>query len=162
MTYEEILRYARECIGDKCHACPICDGKACGNTIPGPGAKGVGDTAIRNYQKWRDVRINMDTLCGNEDVDTSFELFGKTFKYPFFIAPVGALFLHYSDKYDDRKYVETIIPAANEAGIAAFTGDGQNPAVMEVATKAIEENGGMGVPTLKPWNLEVKIGRAHV
>ena len=94
-------------------------------------------------------------MCGNEDVDTSFELFGKTFKYPFFIAPVGALFLHYSDKYDDRKYVETIIPAANEAGIAAFTGDGQNPAVMEVATKAIEENGGMGVPTLKPWNLEV-------
>ena len=29
-------------------ACPVCNGVACKNQIPGPGAKGVGDTAIRN------------------------------------------------------------------------------------------------------------------
>ena len=29
------------------------------------GAKGVGDTAIRNYNKWADIRVNMDTLCEN-------------------------------------------------------------------------------------------------
>ena len=39
-------------------------------------------------------------------------------------------------------------------GIAAFTGDGVNPLVMEGATAAIKESGGMGVPTIKPWNLE--------
>ena len=97
----------------------------------------------------------MDTLCGNEDVNTEFELFGKKFKHPFFIAPVGAVFLHYSDKYDDLKYNETVVKGAREAGIAAFTGDGQNPVVMEGAAKVIKENGGMGIPTLKPWNLEV-------
>ena len=155
MTYEEIVKVAQECIGDKCKACMVCNGRACRNTVPGPGAKGVGDTAIRNYDKWQEVRVNMDTLCGNKDVDTSFELFGKQFKYPFFIAPVGAVFLHYSDKYDDLKYFETIVPAAVEAGIAAFTGDGQNPVVMEGACKVVGEAGGMAIPTLKPWGLSV-------
>ncbi len=155
MTYEEIVKVAQSCIGEKCHACFICNGKACKNTVPGPGSKGVGDTAIRNYEKWQDIRVNMDTLYGNKDVDTTFELFGKTFKYPFFIAPVGAVFLHYSDKYDDEKYFTTIVPAAREAGIAAFTGDGQNPVVMEGAAQVIKENNGMGIPTLKPWNIHV-------
>ena len=45
-----------------CKMCRICDGRACGNTIPGPGAKGVGDTAIRNYDKWKEIRVNMDTI----------------------------------------------------------------------------------------------------
>ena len=41
-----------------------------------------------------------------------------------------------------------------KAGIAAFTGDGTDPAVMEAAAAAIAKNGGCGVPTVKPWNLE--------
>ena len=61
------------------------------NQIPGPGAKGVGDTAIRNYNKWAEIRVNMDTLCENGIPDTGVELFGKTFKYPFFAGPVGAV-----------------------------------------------------------------------
>ena len=86
MTYQEVLENARGCIGQYCKACAVCNGKACGNKIPGPGAKGVGDTAIRNYEKWQDIRVQMDTLCENRPVDTSLELFGKTFKYPFFAA----------------------------------------------------------------------------
>lgn len=42
-----------------------------------------GDTAIRNYEKWKDIRINMDTLCANKKVDTSLNIFGKSFRYPF-------------------------------------------------------------------------------
>ena len=63
----------------------------CKNQIPGPGAKGVGDTAIRNYNKWADIRVNMDTLCENGTPDTHVELFGRSFKYPFFAGPVGAV-----------------------------------------------------------------------
>lgn len=33
-------------------------------------------------------------------------------------------------------------------------GDGTNPAVMEGAADALKANGGCGVPTVKPWNLE--------
>ena len=63
MNYSDVLNNARQCIGKYCKACPVCNGVACKNQIPGPGAKGVGDTAIRNYNKWADIRVNMDTLC---------------------------------------------------------------------------------------------------
>ena len=46
MNYNEVLANARENIGKLCKACPVCNGLACRNTVPGPGAKGVGDTAI--------------------------------------------------------------------------------------------------------------------
>lgn len=63
MDYNEVLETARTKIGTKCKACPICNGVACRNTMPGPGAKGIGDAAIRNYQKWQEIRVNMDTIC---------------------------------------------------------------------------------------------------
>ena len=104
MTYPEVLANARTCIGQYCKACPVCNGVACKNQIPGPGAKGVGDTAIRNYNKWADIRVNMDTLCPGGAPDTTLELFGKSFRYPFFAGPVGAVNLHYSDTYTDMTY----------------------------------------------------------
>lgn len=53
MDYNEVLETARTKIGTKCKACPICNGVACRNTMPGPGAKGIGDTAaiIRNGRR---------------------------------------------------------------------------------------------------------------
>ena len=137
MNYAEVLANARECIGKYCKACPVCNGVACKNQIPGPGAKGVGDTAIRNYNKWADIRVNMDTLCEGGTPDTTLELFGKQFKYPFFAGPVGAVNLHYSETYTDMTYNDVLVRACAENGIAAFTGDGTNPTVMEMATKAI-------------------------
>lgn len=154
MNYDQVLKQARSDIGKYCKACPVCNGKACGNQIPGPGAKGVGDTAIRNYTKWQEIRVNMDTLCAGGDIDTSCTLFGKEFAYPFFAGPVGAVNLHYSEKYDDVSYNKILVSSCVEAGIAAFTGDGTNPLVMEAATQAVKENGGLGVPTIKPWNLD--------
>lgn len=151
-TYSEVLNDARGCIGNYCKACPECNGKACKNQIPGPGAKGIGDTAIRNYDKWKEIRINMDTLNENQKVDMSLELFGQTFKYPIFAGPVGAVNLHYGDKYNDNEYNDILVSACAKLGIAAFTGDGTNPEVMKGAAKAIQKANGRGVPTIKPWN----------
>ena len=139
MTYEELLENARPEMGKYCKACPVCNGKACGNQMPGPGAKGVGDTAIRNYEKWKDIRINMDTLCANKKVDTSLNIFGKSFRYPFFAGPVGAVNLHYGEKYNDASYNEVLVSACAKAGIAAMTGDGVNADVMKCATEAIKK-----------------------
>jgi 4-hydroxymandelate oxidase len=47
-----------------------------------------------------------------------------------------------------------LVRACAENGIAAFTGDGTNPDVMTMATKAIGAAGGCGVPTIKPWNID--------
>ncbi|MDY5613164.1 alpha-hydroxy-acid oxidizing protein [Dysosmobacter sp.] len=154
MTYQEILANARTCSGPHCKACPVCNGLACKNTIPGPGAKGIGTGAIRNYQKWQELCVNMDTMCENKPVDTTARLFGREFVLPVFAAPVGAMQLHYGDKYNDLEYNDILVSACAQAGIAAFTGDGTNPAVVEAAAEALKKSGGLGVPTIKPWNIE--------
>ena len=154
MNYNEVIAAARGNMG-KCKVCPVCNGVACRNTVPGPGAKGVGDTAIRNYEAWQKIRVNMDTLCPYGDADTRFTLFGRTFTAPLFAGPVGAVTMHYSDRYNDETYNAALVSGCAQAGIAAFTGDGLDANVMVQATKAIGEVGGMGVPTVKPWGLDL-------
>ncbi len=152
MNYQEVLQNARTQIGPYCKACPVCNGLGCKNTIPGPGAKGLGTGFIRNYQKWQEICVNMDTICENKPVDTSFSFFGKALTAPIMAAPVGAMKLHYGDLYDDLAYNDILVSACQSAGIAAFTGDGTNPDVMRGAIAAIAKADGCGVPTIKPWD----------
>ena len=154
MNYSECIEQARKRIANYCKACPECNGKACRNQMPGPGSKGIGDTAIRNYDKWKEIRLQMDTIAENKPVDTSLELFDKTFQYPFFAGPVGAVQLHYGDCQTDVTYNDILVSACAEYGIAAFTGDGIDSNVMVAATKAIQKTDGIGIPTIKPWNLD--------
>ena len=56
MNYTECIENARPRLGKYCKACPECNGRACKNQMPGPGSKGIGDTAIRNYDKWKQIR----------------------------------------------------------------------------------------------------------
>lgn len=152
MTYQELLESARDKIGPYCKACPVCNGRACTNQIPGPGAKGVGDVAIRNFDAWQKIRVNMNTIAENRTPDTSFSFFGFQMRYPIFAGPVGAVNLHYGDSLNDISYNDILVGAAKEAGICAFTGDGTNAEVMKAATRAIEANDGVGIPTVKPWD----------
>ena len=154
MTYQEILDRSREQIGPYCKSCKICNGLTCKSTIPGPGAKGLGTGFIRNYQKWQELCVNMDTICENGPADTTFDFFGHRLALPVMAGPVGTMQLHYGDRYNDMEYNDLLVAACAKAGILAFTGDGTNPAVMEGAVKAIAANHGAGVPTVKPWNKE--------
>lgn len=155
MTFEEVTAAARGKLGTVCKGCAVCNGKACGNKMPGPGSKGMGDTAIRNFDAWRQVRVNMDVLGDTAEPDTGFELFGKQFAAPIFAGPVGAVQLHYGDSYTDLTYNATLVAGCKKAGIAAFTGDGTNPAVMTAAAAAIKAANGVGIPTVKPWNMDI-------
>ena len=152
MTYQEVMEQARGAMGPYCKACPVCNGLACRNTVPGPGAKGIGTGFIRNYQKWQELCVNMDTICENKPVDTRFSFFGETYQLPVFAGPVGAVNLHYGDKFNDMEYNNILVPACADAGIAAFTGDGTNPDVFTAAAAAIGAAGGRGIPTVKPWD----------
>ena len=153
MDWQEALANARGNMGP-CKACQVCDGRACKNTIPGPGAKGRGDVAIRNYACWQDVRVNMDTLHEAAEVSTELELFGRTFALPVFAGPVGAVKLHYGDRFTDAEYNDVLVPASAQAGIAAFVGDGVDPTVLQAGTDAISRVNGAGVPTIKPWDVD--------
>lgn len=154
MTYEELLENARTAMQPHCLACNECNGRACGKKIPGPGSKGVGDGATRNYEGWKKIRVNMDTIHELFEPDTSFDFFGKKMRYPIFAGPVGAVNMHYGDKYNDMEYNDILVRACANAGIIAFTGDGTNPEVLKAASAAIAKSDGCGVPTIKPWDEE--------
>ncbi len=153
MNYNEVLENAKKNMGELCKSCPVCNGRACKNSIPGPGAKGMGDVAIRNFDKWQEIRINMDTITPMGDIDTGLDLFGKHFDLPIFAGPVGAVAMHYGDRYNDAQYNDILVSACAKYGIAAFTGDGMDDNVMKAATDAIGKEGGLGIPTVKPWNM---------
>ena len=153
MEYSEVLSAARE-IMTFCRACPVCNGRACGNSIPGPGCKPPGNAAARNYDKWQEICVNMDTLYAGRPIDISLDLFGHKFAAPIFAAPLGSVAMHYGDKYNDLTYNAVLVPGCAEYGVAAFTGDGVDPAVMKSSVLDMQKVGGMGIPTIKPWNLE--------
>ena len=154
MNYNEIHDAAKTQVGPYCKNCPVCNGLACGNTMPGPGCKFPGNVAARNYSKWQEICVNMDTLCPNAEPDISFELFGKTFSAPIFAAPLGAVDLHYGPKYKDQEYNSILVKAAYEYGVLALTGDGVNPDIMKSAVSDMKKYDGVGIPTIKPWNKE--------
>lgn len=154
MNYNEVLAAARDCVGPYCKACPVCNGRACANAMPGPGSKAPGNVAARNYDKWQEICVNMDTLCPNSDPDVSFELFGRKFSAPIFMAPLGAIDMHYGPKYNDFAYNSLLIKAAYDYGVLALTGDGVNPEIMKSAVQDMIQVEGVGMPTIKPWNKE--------
>lgn len=154
MNYNEIHNAAKDQVGPFCKNCPVCNGRACANTMPGPGCKYPGNVAARNFDKWQEICVNMDTLCPNTDPDVSFEFLGKTFTAPIFAAPLGAVDMHYGPKYKDQQYNSLLIKAAVDYGVLALTGDGVDPEIAKSAARDMAKYGGMGIPTIKPWNKE--------
>lgn len=150
MDYKELLKKAKENM-EKCRACLECNGKACRGEIPGVGGKGTGSGFVRNYEELRKIKINMDTIYTLDKVDTSIELFGKKFKYPFFAAPIGGINMSYGKKYSEYEYQEAIIKGCIRAGTLGFTGDGADDNYYYKPLEIIGENDGWGIPTVKPW-----------
>ena len=162
MNYNEILAAAKDQVGPYCKACPVCNGKACGNAMPGPGCKYPGNAAARNFDKWQEICVNMDTLCPNAVPDVSFEMFGRTFTAPIFAAPLGSIDLHYGPKYKDPEYNSILIKAAADYGVMALTGDGVDPQIMLRSAEDMQAVGGVGCPIIKPWNKEAVFAKLDV
>jgi isopentenyl diphosphate isomerase/L-lactate dehydrogenase-like FMN-dependent dehydrogenase len=149
MEYAEVLKAARGNVGPHCQACPVCDGRACGAHIPGPGSRdGV---ASRNHDAWGSILLNMDTISGASDPDTSVGIFGRRLSLPLMAAPIGAISNHFGPSMGDAEYAEALVSGCAEAGIVAFTGDGLGERMFRDGVDAIARAGGVGIPTIKPW-----------
>lgn len=163
MKYSELAAAARGNIGPYCKACPVCDGRGCRNTVPGPGAKGTGTVAIRNYAAWQDVLVNMDTLHAPFEADTACTVLGRELSLPVMIGPVGDVQRHYGKKYDTVGYNECVLRAAEHEGTLAWTGDGLDAQIMADSCDLISKLDGAGVVTVKPWDantLDAKLAQA--
>lgn len=160
MTYQEVLEKAREKMAPRCRVCPECNGVACRGVMPGPGGKGAGRTFQRNFSYLAEhVFLEMDVLQGEKKRDTSKELFGQTFAAPVFVAPIGLVQYNYTDALTERQYCDAVVLGAKQAGIAAFGGGGLQPEHFYAPLHAIRDAGGWGIPTLKPWTMDVVLQR---
>ena len=163
MSYADLAAAARGNIGPFCKACPVCDGRACAGAMPGPGDKGVGRVAHRNWLAWQDALVNMDTLHETFSADTTVTVLGQTLSLPVMIGPVGDVQRHYGERYDTVSYNRCVLEAAAGEGTLALTGDGLDGSIMSEACALIAELGGRGIPTVKPWDektLEQKLDHA--
>lgn len=163
MSYAELAAAARGNIGPFCRACPVCDGRACAGAMPGPGDKGVGRVAEKNWRSWQGLCVNMDTLHEPFSANTSTTALGNKLSLPIMIGPVGDVRRHYGDRYDTVSYNRCVLTAAAGKGTLAWTGDGLDASIMTEACGLIASLDGRGVPTVKPWDgdtIEKKLDEA--
>lgn len=152
MTYEEVLSRARKVLAGTCNVCPVCDGVACRGRIPGVGAKDSGRSFTACVEFLRSVKVNLDTLYASHGQDPSCRLFGHTFSYPIFAAPIGGTLLNYHSDMTESEYTQALVSGTLRAGTAACTADGPKPQLFLDTLPIIQAAGGRAIPTIKPWD----------
>ncbi|MEG1789644.1 MAG: alpha-hydroxy-acid oxidizing protein [Oscillospiraceae bacterium] len=160
MTIQEVWDNAREVMAPNCRACKVCDGKACRGEIPGVG--GMGDssswTACMDFLK--SVKLNMDTVYDYHGTDTALSMFGNSYDYPVFIAPIGGMGgFNYNSAMTLGEYSQTMAEGALDAGILSFVGgnDAMGGKQFEAGLRVTRDMGGRCVVTVKPYANELML-----
>ncbi|MGN0246986.1 MAG: alpha-hydroxy-acid oxidizing protein [Lachnospiraceae bacterium] len=164
MNYTEVLENAKKKIGPKCKVCPVCNGLACKNTLPGPGSKGPGNGANDNYEAWHKIKLNMDTIVENMAIDTSTSLFGRELAFPLVSAPIGSIRLQYNPEDDVRDFNEKCMAACESRGILHFYSTGLEESVHNSAIQSRISHGNNGIPVINPEadeNIIKQMTRCH-
>ena len=149
-TWEEVYSLARQKC-EICRCCPSCNGRACRGETPGPGGKGTGSAFVRNVDMLEKVMIVMDTITGNEEVDTSSDFFGTPVSLPVYAAPISGIRQNYGADMSEMDYTESVVSGCEAMKTIAFTGDGKIDSMFREPMEVLGRHGGHGVPTIKPW-----------
>lgn len=152
MTYPEVLENARKTISN-CKVCPVCNGLACGNTMPGPGSKAPGNGAHDNWRVWQEIRINMDVFCADAQVSTDCELFGAQLHLPLLTGPIGAL-TQYSPTDVTIPFNDGVMEACAAFGAVNTFGDGVVPETFTGGLESISRHHADSIPILNPKSME--------
>jgi len=150
MEYSEVLKNAREKIGPNCKVCPECNGLGCGNTLPGPGSKAPGNGANDNYKAWRRIKLNMDTIVPNTEIDTSVDFLGRKLAFPLLSAPIGSIRLQFNPTDDVRDFNEKCMQACESRGLMHFYSSGLNEDTHKAAIASRIAHGNNGIPVINP------------
>ncbi len=160
MNLQEVRDIAKQSC-TKCHVCPICNGVACRGQVPGMGGKASGSTFIRNVEKLKEVRIQMDVIAEDKLIDTSTTLFGKKVSLPVYLAPIAGIKNNYGAEMTEEEYAHHTLVGAAMAGTIAFTGDGMHLPMFTGPLDEIDKLDGQGIATMKPWRKEGIIERVE-
>lgn len=154
MEYAEVLENAKKTIGPNCKVCPVCNGLACGHTMPGPGSKGPGNGANDNFNAWRRIKLNMDTIVEKTPIDTSTEFLGRKYSFPLMTAPIGSIRLQFNPQDDVCDFNEKCMAACESRGICHAFGNGLERRVWDSAIASSRNHSNDGIPVFNPDAVE--------
>ena len=147
--WKDVLASARSKM-TKCRACPECNGLACRGETPGCGGKGSGESFVRNVSMLKQVKLNLDTIVGNEPVSCEADFFGVQTALPVYVAPIGGIKTNYGAEMSEAEYARALIEGCKDKTVV-FTGDGVDFNMFQDPLLIQNEVGGQIVPTFKPW-----------
>ena len=157
LTFAQVRENARPLLKN-CKVCPECDGRACRGALPGVGGKGNGACFVRNYEKLQSVKLHLDTMYDQGTLDTSMELFGKKISIPVFAGPMAAIENQFGPKYDTETFSRILLQHSKDIGTVTFLPGSPD----EMIAKLCAEFPGQGIPTIKPWPLDVILQKAKL
>lgn len=148
---KEVYDNARTLMKGSCRVCKICDGKACAGEVPGMGGLGTAASFKNNVAALAEIRLNMRLLHDVTAPDTKATVLGYDLDMPVLAAPIGGVSINMGGGITEEEYCKAVIGGSKAAGILGCSGDGVPPVIHESGFAAIEENGGHGIPFIKPW-----------
>lgn len=159
MNLADIKAEAREKLKGYCRVCPVCDGRACAGEVPGMGGTGTGSAFRANLEALASVRLNMRTIHGAGDPDTTRDLFGIKLAAPVLAAPMTGAPYNMGGAITERDFIGMIISGSRQAGSLGCSGDGADPTMYDSGLEAIAAEEGHGVAFIKPRAQEAVIER---
>lgn len=150
MDMAALRKKAREEMKGYCRVCPVCDGRVCAGEVPGMGGAGSGSAFGANLEALKVWRLNMRTIHGVKQADTTMTFFGQTLSMPILAAPMTGVVYNMGGKLAEDVFSEMIVTGAIAAGTIGTCGDGADPAMYQGGLAAIAAAGGKGVPFIKP------------
>lgn len=154
MDMKTVRLTAREKLKGFCRVCPECNGKVCAGEVPGMGGLGTGASFKSNVEMLAAFRLNMRTLHGAKNPDTTYKLFGQDLATPILGAPITGNVYNMGGALNEEEWAEAIIQGCLTAGTLACTGDGADPAMYNSGVDAIVKAQGRGIPFIKPREQE--------
>ena len=153
---------AREVMAGQCRVCPICDGRACVNEVPGMGSQGTGASFHNNLYSLATHRLAMRCIHDVVEPDTRISLLGRTLQLPVLAAPMGGVSFNMGGLVTEEEYVSALLEGCVARGTLGCTGDGAPDFILEAALPVMERLAGACIPFIKPWEsdeLTVKLQR---
>ncbi|MFZ5428504.1 MAG: alpha-hydroxy-acid oxidizing protein [Thermodesulfobacteriota bacterium] len=161
MDMAALRKKAREDMKGYCRVCPVCDGRVCAGEVPGMGGAGSGSAFAANLEALKEWRLNMRTIHGVKQADTSLTLFGHELSMPILAAPMTGVAYNMGGRISEDDFIGMIISGSLEAGTLGMCGDGADPAMYSGGLKAIAASGGKGIAFVKPRSQDQVLARVR-
>lgn len=151
---KEIRDKARELMRGYCRVCPVCNGKACVNEVPGMGGIGTASSFHANISSLAAVQFNMRLIHDANEPETEVTFLERKLDIPVLAAPIGGVSFNMGERLSEKDYIEAVLYGCYESGTLGCTGDGVPAFIHETAFATITSLSGNGIPFVKPWEDE--------